>query len=421
MKLLTYTSRVQLLIFMLLFAIFSTVFYLVMSWNVRQNVNEVLYNRKSNLLAYLKENSDAPFAIDNPLDDFTFTEISEDLFRPGQEIYSDTLIYEATDNELDEYRKLTSYEKLHGKYYHLEIVKPHLEADEIISTIAITLGGLFLGLTICYYISLQFISRKIWRPFYIIIENLRKYRFDNDKPLELPETDIDEFALLNGAVSDLTRKNKDVFESQKQFIENASHEMQTPLSAIQSQLEILIEQPELTGKQASILEGMISATQRLKKLNKTLLLLSKIENRQFLLTEEVSLSSIIYKILEYFEEQKDRLQLTLTIEVSQDIVVSGNVLLTETLVQNLLKNAFVHNRRGGYVIIKLSSASLIITNSGTAKEADATKIFERFYKSSDNPESWGLGLAIAKKIAELSGWVLEYSNQQDSHTFSLRF
>ena len=421
MKLLTYTSRIQLLIFMLLFAIFSTVFYLVMSWNVRQHVDEVLYNRKSNLLAYLKENPGAPFAIDNPLDDFTFTEVSEDLFRPGQEIYSDTLIYEATDDELDEYRKLTSCETLHGKYYHLEIVKPHLEADEIIGTIAITLGGLFLGLTVCYYVSQQMISRKIWGPFYATIENLRKYRFDNDKPLELPETGIDEFALLNEAVSDLTKKNKDVFESQKQFIENASHEMQTPLSAIQSQLELLIEQPELTGKQASILEGIISATQRLKKLNKTLLLLSKIENRQFLLIEEVNMSSIIHKILEYFEEQKDRLQLTLTTEASRDVVVNGNVLLTETLVQNLLKNAFVHNTSGGYIHIKLSSAGLIITNSGAAKKADAGKIFERFYKYSNNPESWGLGLAIAKKIAELNGWVLEYSGQQDCHTFRLRF
>ena len=421
MKLLTYTSRVQLLIFMLLFAIFSTVFYLVMSWNVRQHVDEVLYNRKFNLLAYLKENPDAPFAIDNPLDDFTFTEVSKDLFRPGQEIYSDTLIYEATDDELDEYRKLTSYETLHGKYYHLEIVKPHLEADEIIGTIAITLGGLFLGLTLCYYISQQVISRKIWGPFYATIENLRKYRFDNDKPLELAETGIDEFALLNEAVSDLTKKNKDVFESQKQFIENASHEMQTPLSAIQSQLEILIEQPELTGKQASILEGIISATQRLKKLNKTLLLLSKIENRQFLLIEEVNMSSIIRKILEYFEEQKDRLQLTLTIEDSPDVVVSGNVLLTEILVQNLLKNAFVHNTSGGYINIKLSSAGLIITNSGATKKADAGKIFERFYKYSNNSESWGLGLAIAKKIAELNGWILEYSDHQDCHTFRLRF
>src|SRR3546814_5899552 len=104
-----------------------------MRWNVYRNVDEVLYNRKMNLLAYLQQHPRAPYAGDNPLDDFTFYKIGEPAFRNGKEAYSNTLIYEPVDDELDEYRKLVSYVKLHGNFYRLEIIKPHLEDNEIIT------------------------------------------------------------------------------------------------------------------------------------------------------------------------------------------------------------------------------------------------------------------------------------------------
>ena len=117
MKLLTYTSRLQMLYFLVLFGIFSILFYLVLSWNVLQNVDEVLNNRKVNLLAYLEENPEAPFKEDNPLDDFTFFPVEKKVFQESYESYTDTLIYEPVDDEFDEYRKLTAYVKLHNNNY----------------------------------------------------------------------------------------------------------------------------------------------------------------------------------------------------------------------------------------------------------------------------------------------------------------
>src|SRR3546814_10620545 len=104
---------------------------------------------------------------------------------------------------------------------------------------------------------------------------------------------------------------------------NASHEMQTPLSVIQSRLEALIERPELTGKQAEIIEGIISSTQRLKKLNKTLLLLSRIENKQFPLTDQVAVKETIDRMLVHFEEQKEKLNMTVQIQNAYDLTVKG--------------------------------------------------------------------------------------------------
>jgi len=426
MKLLTYTSRIQLLYFLILLGVFSILFYLVLSWNVLQNVDEILYNRKVNLSAYLEENPEAPFKVDNPLDDFTFYPVEEAALQEYYESYTDTLIYEPVDDEFDEYRKLTTFVKLHAKHYRLEIIKPHLEAAEMIGTIAITLGGLFLGLAFSFYLSQHIISRKIWEPFFEILEKLRLFRFDEQEFPELPSTHIDEFRMLNEAVNELTRKNKEVFESQKQFIENASHEMQTPLSVIQSRLEALIGQAELTQGQAEIVESIIGSTQRLKKLNKTLLLLSKIENRQFLLSEQVDINTIISRSMEYYEEQKAALNIAVKTETQDHLVVHGNVMLTEILVQNLLKNAFLHNKENGTVNIQTKGRKLMIANTGHEGQDKGTvlekdKLFSRFYKQSGSPDTWGLGLAIARKIAETSGWELHYRKENELHIFEVGF
>lgn len=426
MKLLTYTSRIQLLYFLILFGIFSILFYLVLSWNVLQHVDEVLYNRKVNLLAYLEQNPEAPFKEDNPLDDFTFYLVEEAAFQERYESYTDTVIYEPVDDEFDEYRMLNTFVKLHGKHYRLEIIKPHLEAAEMIGTIAITLGSLFLGLLLSFYVSQRIISRKMWKPFFEILEKLRLYRFDKQELLELPSTHIDEFRMLNEAVNELTRKNKEVFESQKQFIENASHEMQTPLSVIQSRLEALIGQAGLTQEQAEILEGIIGSTQRLKKLNKTLLLLSKIENRQFLLAEQVDINAIIGRSMEYYEEQKAALNISVETNMHNTLVVQGNTMLTEILVQNLLKNAFLHNKENGRMNIQTKERKLIIANTGYERQEKGTalekdELFRRFYKQSGNPDTWGLGLPIARKIAETSGWKLHYHEEEGLHTFEVDF
>ncbi|WP_219549668.1 histidine kinase dimerization/phospho-acceptor domain-containing protein [Gramella sp. MT6] len=190
---------------------------------------------------------------------------------------------------------------------------------------------------------------------------------DKQELQELPSTYIDEFRMLNEAVNELTRKNKEVFENQKQFIEDASHELQTPLSIIQSKLEALVSRTTLTAEQAAIVDSIIGSTQRLKKLNKTLLLLAKIENSQFLMTDEVNVNGIIGRSLEYYDEQKNILNIKMKINIRKRVVISGNKMLTEILIQNLLKNAFLHNVEDGMVDIKLDKKQLVVTNSGNQK------------------------------------------------------
>tara|TARA_B100002049_G_scaffold215633_1_gene181090 strand:- start:7683 stop:8957 length:1275 start_codon:yes stop_codon:yes gene_type:complete len=424
MKLLSYTSRTQLLIFLLLFGVFSALFYLVLRWNIMQNVDEVLYNRKMNLLAYIEKYPETNIEQDNPLDDFIFHPVSKTSYQknvPNPEKYTDTLIYEPTDVELDEYRKLISYVELNGGYYKLEVVKPHLEANEVINTIAITLSGLFFGLAICVYFSNKMLSKRIWLPFHEMLDKLEHYSVDKERLPKFPNSKIREFQLLNTALTALTLKNKEVFDNQKQFIGDASHEMQTPLSIIQSKLEALVGQTQLSEKQSDILEGILGSTQRLKKLNKTLLLLAKIENNQFLTTEEVNVDEIIGTSLEFYEEQKETFNIKTEIDIRNGVIIQGNRLLIEVLIQNLLKNAFMHNVKDGKVSIKLDGKQLEVANTGSQKGINKEKLFQRFYKSSNNPDSWGLGLAIAHKIADKGDWELTYSHNNTQHTFTVHF
>ncbi|KKL82216.1 hypothetical protein LCGC14_1987000, partial [marine sediment metagenome] len=238
---------------------------------------------------------------------------------------------------------------------------------------------------------------------------------------KLSRSQIDEFQMLHEAIKELTSKNMEVFESQKQFIENASHEMQTPLSIIQSRLEELIGRAELTEQQATILEGIINSTQRLKKLNKTLLMLSKIENQEFSLTEEINIKAIILNSLSYYEEQKESMNIQVELDIKPIDSHRGNEMLTEILIQNLLKNAFFHNIKDGRVSIKLDKNQFTIANIGNNTGIDQDKLFERFYKVSNNPDSWGLGLAICSKIAKVSNWELEYWEQDTEHRFTVNF
>jgi signal transduction histidine kinase len=165
---------------------------------------------------------------------------------------------------------------------------------------------------------------------------------------------------------------------------------------------------------------LLDSTQRLSKLNKTLLLLSKIENQQFLEKEQNHIPSLIEKILTYFEGQQENLQIQITLSLA-DVSVEANPILLDILITNLIKNGFLHNVKQGLINIQVQEGTFEITNSSASGEIPQDKIFQRFFKQSSNKESWGLGLAIVKTICEINKWELSYSAKGNNHTFTVHF
>ena len=418
-KLLTLTSRNYLLIFLVLTLCFFGVFYFMIQKEVLSSTNEVLYNRKVHIVEQFKKNGGILPQETFKYSDFSITPVLDSQLR--QDRYADTLMYEAVDSEWDEFRKLSSTFELNEKFYRLDIVIARLETHEIVESILQSLLIVFILMVAVFYFTTRYFSKKLWQPFYNTLQQLNNFEVDQGKELDLNPGRIEEFIELNKSIKDLTERTRNTFHNQKQFIENASHEMQTPLAITQSKLELLIEDPHLTEPQSEIVQTLINSTQRLARLNKTLLLLSKIENQQFLEKEKVDLKILVREILTNFEEQQERLKIKVEEHLGDNITIDANRMLMDLLLTNLIKNAFFHNKQGGSVHLQISNNSFSISNTSSGEPIPEAKIFQRFYKQSTNKESWGLGLAIVKKICDINQWRISYSKTDSTHSFNILF
>ena len=418
-KLLTLTSRNYLIIFLILSLISFGIFYLIIQEEVIKSTDEVLYNRKTHILGQLIKAGD-----NLPENVFDFTDFRISPYTRNNhpaDRYSDTLIYETVDSEWDEFRKLTTFPELQGKQVRLEIVIARLETHEIIESIAQSLILIFLLIAIAFYAATWYLSKKLWKPFHDTLHQLNAFEVENPRGLTLTSSRIAEFVALNKSIQDLTDRTRTAFINQKQFIENASHEMQTPLAIIQSKLELFIEDPHLTQSQSEIVQTLINSTQRLARLNKTLLLLSKIENQQFLEKENIFLNPLVTEILSYFDEQRESLNITVKVDIPKGASMDGNRELIDLFITNLIKNAFLHNLAGGSVEIAADNHQFRISNTSGGTAIPDEKLFQRFYKRSSSKDSWGLGLTIVKKICDMNRWPIEYAKTDSIHSFHIQF
>jgi signal transduction histidine kinase len=337
-------------------------------------------------------------------------------------------------------------DKLSTRFYHDELSHEHEPYRVIISPITIegqpfvfmarinlveredmmkSVAYLFLGLITAMLIGLYFITRimsaKLWKPFYVALDHLEKFEVDKSGKTNLSKTDINEFSRLNQAIEDLISKNTSIYNDQKEFIENAAHELQTPLAVIQGKLETLFQQSSLTQSQSEILEKLNESVSRLARLNKNLLLLSRIEHDQFSESELISLNELIKKHFEFFSEQAAGKNIQIKTVADHPVSVKSNPALTEVLLNNLFLNAIRHNYNDGTISIVLTEKTLSISNTSNTPPLPEEKIFDRFSKINPSTQGTGLGLAIAKKIADLNRWKIRYSFLNSLHTFSIEF
>jgi signal transduction histidine kinase len=264
----------------------------------------------------------------------------------------------------------------------------------------------------------NFLLKKTWKPFYQLLNYLNDFRLDRGAVRELSETRIREFSLLNESVQNLLKTNVDIYNSQKQFIENASHELQTPLAIGINKLELLTGDENLSQEQIQKIGDIIEAFQRLSGLNKSLLLLSKIENKQFISAEQVNFDDVFGRIIHDFSDYAEYQKIKISYQKEDIWEYKMNQDLAEMLVMNLVKNAIVHNRQKGEIIIRLSSSSFTIENTSNEPMMSADRLFVRFNKNSGSKSSTGLGLAIVKAIADVSGLTVAYS-YNGKHVFEV--
>jgi signal transduction histidine kinase len=328
--------------------------------------------------------------------------------------------YDSTRNESIPYRILSARIEINGASYKLSIRESLVSTKDLV----VVLVSIQIGLGLLMLVGMVLINRRltkiIWDPFYKILDQLKRYQIDKDAVLDLPRSSTAEFRDLSSAISQLVNKNQVVYQSQRDFTANASHEIQTPLAILNGKVDMLM-QTELSETQAKLIEDIQHCIGRLVRLNKALLLLARIENGQFPERERIFLNSIIKNQI----AQNDAIarQNGLTIEfigVDNETAIQSNRTLIEILISNLISNAVRFSPHGSTVCIALKENSLIVSNSGDPFQ-DANAIFERFKREQTAIPGSGLGLAIVKKICDQEGFDIQYKYENNQHTFQVSF
>lgn len=418
-KLLYKTQKAYMLFSLLILVISAPLFYFLIEGMYLEETEETLELHRKEFMTYhapgLSE-SDIPvwnrMSRDLKIEAATFPLKRDSVF---QQLYFDTL-----DQEHEPYRVLLSPVLIHEKPYHLRIRLSMVESEDLITNIVLLFSGIMLLLLAGLYGITRYFSKKLWHPFYDTLSQIEHFEIDKNSALHLPETPVEEFQRLNTALNNLASRNSLIYKSQQEFIENAAHELQTPLAIFQAKLETLMQQP-LTPEQADVVLSLSGSATRLNRLNKNLLLLSKIDNQNYGGKEIIRLKDLIEKMLCFFTEQAHEKRISVTVHAACDGETSSNPVLAEIVISNLLLNAIRHNAENGVIIISLEKTSLSISNTGPSTALNADKLFLRFSRPGTASHGSGLGLAIVKKIADLNGWTISYTYCEHLHVFRLAF
>jgi len=318
----------------------------------------------------------------------------------------------------DRFEGLVTYFKINGKPYSLTVEANVEESYETIIAITAITIAFFIILLVGFIKLNRKISKDLWKPFYKTLAQIKVFDLSSHQYISFDQNQIMEFEELNSSINKLIESNVTTFRQQKEFTENASHELQTPLAIVQSKLDLLLQDPSISSAQSLIIEETNRALLRVGRINKNLLLLAKIENQQFSEKQTVDLSQLTQQILDVladlFEEK------TIKYNPNATCLVEGNVMLLEVMLTNILMNAMRYTPEHAGILIQLSDDCIKISNAGNYA-LDKDKIFKRFSAASIHTPGSGLGLSIVKEICNRYGWDIQYNFIEFMHVFTIRF
>lgn len=267
------------------------------------------------------------------------------------------------------------------------------------------------------------IFRRILQPFYTIIEQLSHYRIDRRAAITFPASDVDEFSLLSQSITEMTQQAAYRYGQQQQFTDTTSHELQTPLSIVSTDLDLLQQSTGLTEADSQRIHRAQKTIKRLSSMNQSLLLLTKIDNHQFVQVEPVDIGRLIDGLIDTFSEYAASKHMRFERSDQHKHIVTINRQLGHILVSNLIQNAIRHGRSGSAIVITSNAHTYAISNQAEPLPFASEKLFRRFVRNPALAQSTGLGLAIVKEIADQSGLGIDYTYdaQAGEHTFTITF
>lgn len=395
-------------------------FYMAVVEEVNDEVDDTLEDYSEGLIIRALSGEDMPTASNGSNNQYYLYEVSESYAASHPQItYRDEMVFITEKSETEPARVLiTIFRTEDERYMELVVYTPTIEKLDLLRAILGWIIFLYVLLLLIILSINIWVFRKNMKPLYVLLKWLDSSQLGKkNEPLE-NITKITEFRKLNAATMAFAERGEKLFEQQKTFIGNASHEMQTPLAICRNRLEMLMEDETLTEHQLNELIKTHQTLENLTRMNRSLLLLCKIENGQFADTRSVCLNDILTHYLDDYKEVYAYRNITVTVTTDSSFCVEMNDSLVSVLVTNLLKNSFVHNIDGGFIYIKITANTFEISNTGE-KPLDRERIFERFYQGQKKEGSTGLGLALVDSICKANHLKIDYTYVENRHIFTI--
>ncbi len=325
-----------------------------------------------------------------------------------------------SEQKKERYRCLRKVVYIHDKPYLFTIQTNIEETHETIAVIAMIAIFFFVMIVIGLLYLNRRLSASVWKPFRATLDQLKTFQLNSQSKIQFPVSDTTEFEELNQSLDKMIEHNISVYKTQKEFTENASHELQTPLAILKNKLDLLLQDSDLTEKQYRIVEEMNRALTRSSRINKNLLLLAKIDNNQFDNSENISFHALLRQSIDILQEHFEQKNIAVRENIIAGIHVNGNSSLTEIMINNLIINAIRHTMPNGFIGIDLTDSVFEVSNSGT-EQLNTDLLFKRFSKLSADHHGSGLGLSIIQEICKFHHWEISYRFENNQHFFSVKF
>ena len=407
-----------------LFTLWAVFFYIIGKRSIYKQVDTVLEQQSSKIINHFLLDESLPDAMSGITGTMAYSieKVTEEYLQTHPSIE-----YQTTEKHIDfqedkeKVRELTRTFRKQGVCYKLAIDAQVYTWNDTIDFVIYSIIGLAVILLTVVILIVSLTVIDSMRPLYRLTEWVRNREINGKIPKPDNRIKTQEIKEIESAVLEASERSNQLFEEQKRFIGNASHEIQTPLAVCRNRLELLVDNTQLDEHQLSEIEKTLNTLNYISRLNKSLLLLSKIENHQFKEEVEVDINLLVADTLENLKEIYGNWGIKTLVSEQEHIRATMNPILASSLIGNLLKNAFVHNRPNGSITVETIGKTLTICNTGDNEALDEKAIFQTFYKRSDNASSSGIGLAIAKSICNEYGYETSYQFIDNQHCFSIKF
>lgn len=422
MKFLLRTTLFYLFITLMVFGVGGIITYNIFIDAIQLETDRYLIERYRDISTYMKEDPGFSSISDSKIQIIEVNDMPESPGdRRGRFQFTDTLVWHQGLRRMENNRKLTSFIGTQEGKYRIEIHDVIVERDDIFQSVFESQTRLFIILGIVMVISSFLISRWMFKPFNQTLEKIKNFNIKSLQPTVLGKSGIKEFDILNSFINQMTEKVSSDYKNLKEFTENASHELQTPLAITKGKLELLLQEENLTRDHMDLIESSYESIIHMSKLNKSLTLLSKIENEEFSNKGPIDVSGELKKALADFNDLIKLKNLELETDIQDEVGVENDKTLIKILLNNLLQNAIRHNNEGGKIIVHLTKSTFSIKNTGDDLDIPGEQLFERFKKGNQYEKNTGLGLSIVKKICEISLYEISYNIEKEWHMVTVTF